>query len=214
MNWSQIYHEQFVPQLEQRTPGDKFAIKRGLQPGFGQRIEGFRLMFDCLLQQDRSRYNIVETGTCRDPGNWKDGQSAVVFTAFVDLMQGSVRSVDINPEACVRARAHIESQRFAVYCSDSVAWLRQQPDLNEVDLFYLDSWDVRWQDDTASAEHHLQEFLVIEPCLRSGAVVAIDDNARFLDSGRRTGKGRRIVEYLESKDIQPIYDHYQIIYQF
>ncbi len=214
MSWRNIYQQQFVPLLADRVPADKHAAKRGLQPGLGQRIDGFALMFDLLLKNPKPGYHIIETGTCRDPGNWKDGQSAVLFSAFVDITGGWVRSVDINPEACARARTHISSPDFSVFCSDSVAWLQQQPDLDQVDLFYLDSYDVKWDDDSPSAEHHLREFQTIEPYLRPGAVVAIDDNARFADTGRRTGKGRRVVEYLESKNIRPLYDHYQIIYQF
>lgn len=214
MSWKKIYQERFAPLLQARTPGDKSAVKRGLEPGLGQRVQGFQLMFDLLLKPPRSKYHIIETGTCRDPGNWKDGQSAVIFTAFVDNASGWVRSVDIDPGACERARNHVTSDRFQVFCSDSVTWLTQQQDLNQVDLFYLDSYDVKWHDDTPSAEHHLKEFLVIEPYLRPGAVVAIDDNARLLGGDARTGKGRRIVEYLESQNKLPLYDHYQIIYQF
>ena len=214
MTWLQFYQDHFVPLLAERTPGDKQAAKRRLQPGLGQRISGFATMFDLVLKNRRSEYHVIETGTCRDPGNWKDGQSAVIFTAFVAAMGGWVRSVDINSDACERARGHIDSDRFSVHCSDSVTWLAQQADLDQVDLFYLDSYDVKWQDDQASAEHHLREFQTIEPYLRPGTVVGIDDNARFASDGRRTGKGRRIVEYLESKKIFPVYDHYQIIYQF
>jgi len=214
MNWWQIYDNKLAPELASRTPGEKSAAKRGLHSGFGQRIEGFRLMFELLLAQTRSEYHVIETGTCRNPGNWKDGQSAVIFTTFVDLLGGWVRSVDIDAAACARARQHISSDRFSVHCSDSVAWLKQQPDLDQVDLFYLDSYDVKWDDDTNSATHHLAEFQAIEPYLRPGAVVAIDDNAKLLGSDDRTGKGRRIVEYLASKNKHPIYDHYQIIFQF
>jgi len=200
--------------LESRTPADKHATKRGLMPGLGQRVQGFELMFDLLMQHPKSQYHIIETGTCRDPGNWKDGQSAMIFTSFVDKVGGSVRSVDIDSGACERARDWIASDRFQVFCSDSVSWLKQQQDLDQVDLFYLDSYDVKWHDDVPSAEHHLQEFLAIEPYLKPGAVVAIDDNARLLATGARTGKGRRILEYLESKNKLPLYDHYQLIYQF
>jgi hypothetical protein len=214
MNWWHVYDNKLVPELQSRTPGDKAAAKRGLHSGFGQRIEGFRLMFELLLAQSRPQYHVIETGTCRNPGNWKDGQSAVIFTAFVDLLGGSVRSVDIDAAACLRASQHISSDRFSVYCSDSVAWLKQQTDLDQVDLFYLDSWDVTWHDDQASADHHLREFLAIESYLKPGAVVAIDDNSRLLVDGRRTGKGRRIVEYLADKNQQPLYDGYQIVYQF
>ena len=127
---------------------------------------------------------------------------------------GFVRSVDINQGAVDIANQFVDQRYYKSFCSDSVEWLANLTDLNTVDLFYLDSWDVRWHDDRDSAEHHLKEFLAIEPHLKSGAIVAIDDNSRLLDSGRRTGKGRCIVEYLESKSILPIYDKYQIIYKF
>ena len=44
--------------------------------------------------------------------------------------------------------------------------------------------------------------------------VAIDDNSKFIENNKRTGKGRMIYEYLESKKIFPVYDKYQIIYKF
>jgi hypothetical protein len=69
-------------------------------------------------------------------------------------------------------------------------------------------------DDTQSAEHHLREFQTIEPHLKPGCVVALDDNSRWVNNHRRTGKGRRIVEYLQDQNHLPIYDEYQIIFQF
>lgn len=210
MTWHEIWQQQYRPRLDTTFSG----AKRGLQEGLGQRAAGFDLMWQLLLDQKRDHYEIIETGTCRDPGNWKDGQSAVLFTAFVTEHGGRVRSVDIDRKAVDRARKHVASDRFMVTCSDSVAWLAQQNDLDRVNLFYLDSFDVRWQHDTPSAEHHLREFCTIESSLSVGSIVAIDDNARFLDSGYRTGKGRRIVEYLAGKNKHPVYDHYQIIYQF
>jgi hypothetical protein len=81
-------------------------------------------------------------------------------------------------------------------------------------MFYLDSYDAVWNDDTPSAEHHLKEFLAIEPFLTPGTVVAVDDNSRWVNTNQRTGKGRLVVEYLEQKGIYPIYDEYQIIFQF
>ena len=110
--------------------------------------------------------------------------------------------------------AYIPSNKFSVACSDSVTWLESLDDLNQVDLYYLDSWDVKWDNDTDSADHHLKEFRAIEPYLKSGAVVAIDDNSRWYANNRRTGKGRAIVEYLETKSHFPIYDEYQIIFTF
>lgn len=209
LTWLDKWRDQ---NLDRLTPVISGA-KRGLQEGIGVRFPGFELMFRLLLEHNLGWYRIMETGTLRNPGNWKDGQSAALFTEFVAEYGGSVSSVDIDPEACSNARSAITDSRFQVYCGDSVTWLQAQTDLDDIDLFYLDSWDVKWADDSDSAEHHLREFLAIESHLKAGAIVAIDDNARFLD-GRRTGKGRRIVEYLSGQEIRPIYDAYQIIYQF
>lgn len=208
MQWINTFTNNYQQILNPSISG----AKRGLQEGIGQRFDGFKIMFELLLKNKTSDFLIIETGTLRNPGNWKDGQSARLFTEFVEFHGGQVRSVDIDPIAVDNANRALTSNSFQAYCSDSVAWLQDQTDLSQVDLFYLDSWDVKWKDDTLSAEHHLKEFQSIEPYLRSGSIVAIDDNARFVDSNLRTGKGRRIVEYLEAQGKLPIYDKYQIIY--
>ena len=210
MTWLKHYRDSYFDLLDSNTSG----AKRGLHEGLYCRADGFNLVFAYLESLCQDQYHIVETGTLRNPGNWKDGQSALLFCEFVQYHGGSVRSVDIDPTAVTTAQSVLPHPCFRACCSDSVAWLSQQTDLGQVDLFYLDSWDVKWKNDHASAEHHLQEFLAIEPHIKPGALVAIDDNARFLQDNRRTGKGRRIVEYLEQQGKQPIYDAYQIIYRF
>lgn len=210
MTWIDTYRQDYYPLLMPKSSG----FKRGLVEGHCQRGNGFLLMFQKLLEKQQQEYRIIETGTLRKPGNWKDGQSAKLFTDFVEAHNGTVRSVDIDPEAVSVANTFIKSPKFSSHCSDSVKFLQEQTDLDQVDLFYLDSWDVKWENDTDSAEHHLKEFMAIEKFLKPGAVVAIDDNSRLLADNRRTGKGRRIVEYLEIKGKMPIYDAYQIIYQF
>lgn len=210
MSWLQEFRNNYYQNLNARSSG----AKRGLVEGHCCRGDGFEMIFQLLLEQNLPEYHIVETGTLRNPGNWKDGQSARLFVEFVTVQHGTVRSVDIDPHAVATAREAIQSDRFSVFCSDSVSWLQQQSDLDRVNLFYLDSWDVKWNNDSDSAEHHLREFQAIENHMRPGAVVAIDDNSRFADTLQRTGKGRRIVEYLESQGHRPLYDAYQIIYQF
>lgn len=210
MTWLDIFDREFANHLNPRSSG----AKRGLVEGHIQRADGFRLIFELMLAQHNGPFNIIETGTLRNPGNWKDGQSALLFTEFTKIYGGSVRSVDIDPKAVATAQQALPGPNFNVTCSDSVAWLGAQADLDRVDLFYLDSWDVVWEKDEASAEHHLKEFVTIEPFIHPGCVIAIDDNSRFLHDNSRTGKGRRIVEYLDSQGRQPILDAYQIIYQF
>ena len=208
--WLDHYRRIYYPLLNIQFDG----VQGVLADGFYNRAVGFDIIFRLLLNQKQSNFNIIETGTLRTPGNWMDGQSARLFTEFVDLYNGQVRSVDIDSVACKAARGTIVSNKFSVAHSDSVAWLQQQTDLDQVDLFYLDSYDVDWNDDTASAEHHLNEFLTIEPFVRPGLVLVIDDNSRWVNNHCRTGKGRRVVEYLETQGHFPIYDEYQIIFQF
>jgi len=209
--WLDHYRRIYYPLLN-----IQFTQAQGiLADGIYNRAVGFDVIFRLLLSHKQTDFSIVETGTLRTPGNWMDGQSARLFTEFVDVYNGRVRSVDIDSTACEAARNSIASLNFSVDLSDSVAWLAAQKDLDTVDLFYLDSYDVDWNDDTASAQHHLEEFKIIEPYLRTGTVVAIDDNSRWINNSRRTGKGRAIVEYLElTRNKLPIYDEYQIIFQF
>jgi len=210
MTWLKHYRDNYYDLLNPQVSG----AKRGLIEGLYQRAEGFNLVFAYLESLEQTEYHIVETGTLRNPGNWKDGQSARLFTEFVDYHDGTVRSVDIDPAAVESARNSIQSTKFTSTCQDSVLYLATQLDLDRVDLFYLDSYDVKWADDHDSAAHHLMEFQVVEPHLKPGAMVVIDDNSRFLESDCRTGKGHYIADYLAAKGIQPMYDHYQIIYRF
>lgn len=208
--WLDHYRRVYYPLLNIQFDG----VRGVLADGIYNRAVGFDIIFRLLLNKKQANFDVVETGTLRTPGNWMDGQSARLFTEFVDLYDGRMRSVDIDSVACEVARNTIVSNKFSVTHSDSVAWLKQQRDLDQVDLFYLDSYDVDWNDDTASADHHFKEFLVIQPYIRPGTVVAIDDNSRWVNNNRRTGKGRAIVEYLETQGHLPIYDEYQIIFQF
>ena len=195
-NWLQEFNSTYGPKLTFRKC---------------PRSDGFNLIFHSLLSLKDGPFEIIETGTLRNPGGWKDGQSTFLFSLLVDEFGGFVRSVDLNEEACSISKNFVTSPNFSVSCADSLVWLKEQ-DLKNVDFFYLDSYDVNFKNDNDSAEHHLQEFLIIEPNLKENAIVAIDDNV-FLEE-RRAGKGRKIYEYLASKNVFPIYDNYQIIYKF
>jgi hypothetical protein len=210
MNWLEHYRTTYYPHLNINATG----VENILAHGMYNRAIGFDIMWRLLLNQKSKDFNIIETGTLRTPNNWTDGQSAALFTRFVEHHSGHVRSVDIDSKACDTSRNFINSKQFSVSCGDSVTWLAQQKDLDQVDLFYLDSYDVDWNNDSASADHHLQEFKIIEPYLKSGAVVAIDDNSRWVNNNCRTGKGRAVVEYLNGQGQVPIYDEYQIVFQF
>jgi hypothetical protein len=214
MNWLDEYKKTYLPLLDTEILKSGACQKRNCIDGLYDRGSGFQLMFELLFKNKSSNFQIIETGTVRNPNNWKDGNSGFLFSELVKMHGGFVRSVDINQTCVDTANQFIDQTHYRSYCSDSVTWLASLEDLNAVDLFYLDSYDVKWHNDQASAAHHLKEFQAIEPHLKSDCIVAIDDNTRFLNNNKRTGKGRMIVEYLESKNIYPIYDKYQIIYKF
>jgi len=207
--WIDVYQQKYKLLLNRRSSG----IKRGLKSDIYDRSEGYEIIFKNLLQIKSSNFQIIETGTVRNPMNWKDGNSGFLFAEFVKTHGGFVRSVDIDQNAVNTANNFVDNQYYKSFCSDSVSWLSSLQDLSNIDLFYLDSYDVEWLDDDPSAQHHLKEFKAIEPFLNRNCIVAIDDNS-FLISGQRTGKGRAIYNYLAEKNIFPIHDEYQIIYKF
>jgi hypothetical protein len=185
--------------------------RNGLNQNLCQRGRGFNIMFDKLLEKNKLEYNILETGVLRTIGNWKDGQSSFLFQEFCRYHGGTLQSIDIDEETCNLARSFLDSNIVSVTCDNSINFLKTV-NHSIIDLFYLDSYDVVWNKHYPSANHHLTEFLTIEDKLAPGTIVAIDDNTYYQEN--RVGKGTLIYEYLKSKDILPIYDDYQLIYQF
>jgi hypothetical protein len=181
-----------------------------LQQQKWNRSEGWKIAFDLLLSQKKDFYKIIETGILRNWNDWRDGQSTFLFQEFLKEYKGKAFCVDISEEACNISKNYLDADYIEIHCRDSLDFL-QTIDLKNVSLYHLDSYDVVWEDPYPSANHHLKEFLIIEPFITSGTVVVIDDNRKI--KGRRTGKGLKIYEYLSEKNIHPVYDGYQLIYQ-
>jgi hypothetical protein len=205
MSFLPKFNNSFYPYLN-GNPSEK---KKQVYANIFQRADAFRLIFSLLELKNKKSYNIVETGVIRNLGNWNDGQSSFLFQEFLKSNSGTLRSVDINIDACNVAKSILDDNISKVVCSDSVSFL-STVNPAEVDLFFLDSYDVDWNNCQPSAEHHLNEFKSIESKLVSGTIIAIDDNIML--HSKRSGKGRNIFNYLESKNILPIYDKYMIIY--
>ncbi|MEI6740809.1 MAG: hypothetical protein WCK74_10930 [Gemmatimonadaceae bacterium] len=180
-------------------------------PRLSERGPTFRLMFEFLEMRHQGPYLIVETGTARQPGNWLDGQSTVLFDQFVQLHGGSVYSVDINAEACAAART-ITSPQTHVVCNDSVRFLWDfckggRP----IDLLYLDSYDLNVQDPFPSAFHHVKELTACIASLQRGTLIAIDDNLLQPD-GRRVGKGMLVSQFLQEIGASRLMDSHQTLW--
>lgn len=177
----------------------------GIKPRLNKRRAGFQKIFDFLGGLNSPV--IVETGTYREENNYEgDGCSTLLFDSFVDYHGGVVLSVDIDPKACDLAK---ENTCFTeVIESDSVEFLGTLE--GKIDLLYLDSYNIAdWNNDWAPAAHHLKELFAAKDCIKEGTMIVVDDNLK-LPNGKRLGKGRLIYELMESLDIEPYFDDYQI----
>jgi hypothetical protein len=177
----------------------------GIKPRLNKRSAGFQKIFDFLGGLNSPV--IVETGTYREENNYEgDGCSTLLFDSFVDYHGGVVLSVDIDPKACDLAK---ENTCFTeVIESDSVEFLGTLE--GKIDLLYLDSYNIAdWNNDWAPAAHHLKELFAAKDCIKEGTMIVVDDNLK-LPNGKRLGKGRLIYELMESLDIDPYFDDYQI----
>ena len=182
-----LYDAEYAPHLSPVID----CKKRGLTENVYQRAEGFRQIFNLLEEKNKDSYFIVETGTLRQPGDWKAGQSSMLFEQFVKVHGGKVESIDIDIRACAVARDALDANFTTVNLGDSVEFLTNG-NWNNVDLFYLDSYDVKWGAPLPSAEHHLKEFLAIEKYMKPGVILALDDNSFLIEGNKRTGKGMLI----------------------
>jgi hypothetical protein len=207
-NFLDIFDQQYYSKLNPIMNWEK----QGVVSNLCQRGDGFRLVFQMLVNQKKDFYRIIETGVLRTPEKWTDGQSTFLFQEFVKCNNGVVEAVDISIEACESAKSYLDQEYVKVFNDDSLNFL-STISLDDVSLIHLDSYDIKWSRPQASAEHHLAEFKLIENKIKKGTILLIDDNTQKLD-GPITGKGMLIVEYLMSKGIFPLYRNYQLIYQF
>ena len=212
--WLEHFNNAYYPYLNPQN-NKKWQTQYGfLKNNLWQRSEGFKLIFEKLLEIKQKNFEIVETGVCRKKGNWLDGQSTVMFADLVDNLGGHINTVDISVDSLNEAKNIITSKNCSFTLGDSVDFLKNYPSKDSVDLYYLDSYDVQYRkSDEKSSQHHLNEFKVIEPYLKN-CIVAIDDNAINTTTNTRIGKGRKIYEYLKEKDMHPIFDEYMIVYKF
>jgi SAM-dependent methyltransferase len=204
---------------------ERFDVEFG--PKLGVRHTTFRWIFEYLLQRRSQGHLIVETGCARRKDNWQgDGQSTFQFDQFVNATQGQVFSVDISPEACSVARSMV-GERTNVYSEDSVSFLKRigsqlLASKREIDLLYLDSFDLDYHNSLPSSIHHLKELCAISAALTPGTLIVVDDTYRLLRCIRKgpeefhpigehgvDGKGKLVAEYFSSIGIPVFFEGYQ-----
>lgn len=175
-------------------------------PQLGHRRHTFRRTFEELERVAGRDPLIVETGTAdlSQRGYVASGCSTLMFDAFVRHHGGRFHSVDVSPRPASRARALL-SQRTRLWCADSVEFLASLPEDEPIDLLYLDSVDIDWDDPHPCALHHARELCAALPRLRPGALVVVDDNDHH-----QVGKAGYIHDLMERLGARKLFDHYQI----
>ncbi len=165
-------------------------------------------MFECLLNQNKPFYNLLETGTIRrDNAHEAEGMSTLLFDEFLnfDGIDGNLVSIDIDRKNVDFSTART-SGKTQVVCGDSVnvLWQLAQDDSDPFDLIYLDSMDLDWNNPAPSSLHHLKEFCAAQNMLKSGCLIVIDDNK----SG--VGKGGYVASFMSDIKKDCLFNDYQI----
>lgn len=186
-----------------------------------------------ILESDFSPpYNIIETGCVRPyetvsrrniPDNDRlrdEGSSTVIFDEFVNYYDGTVRTVDLNQDACNYCN-EMTSAKTTVTCLDSIEFL-WQTDLSNTCLFYLDSYDVDFKNPIMANFHHMKELVCISKYLKDTLVVV--DDCRFSQQHCNSqsksdlpaeiyGKGFMVKLFMENIEAELIHDGYQQVWR-
>lgn len=190
-----------------------------------QNREGLRLALELL---ENGPAIIVETGTSA-----YGTDSSRLFDGYVSRFGGRFFSVDISKYPSRRLRLQ-HSSRTEFFVSDSLTFLRSIQEvfkLERIDFVYLDSWDVDWDNPTQCAIHGLAEFKLVQPYLKKGSVLVIDDTpnslkwipSEFRDVATKyeqtygvlPGKGALVVKELKTNmNVRKIWHDYNCVYLF
>jgi FkbM family methyltransferase len=151
-----------------------------LRPQLDMRAENFTKIFEYLDMFDHP-VRIVETGCVRKENDWAgDGGSTMLFGKYAEFHPDAVvHSVDSDAEACALCR-RLTGGHVQVHHGDSIAFLKSLADappdgLEAIDLLYLDSHEVDYDNIFPGAFHHLQEYLAVSPLVQPETLVVIDD---------------------------------------
>lgn len=174
-------------------------------PKLATRSKTFRRIFKELERKNKKFYLIVETGCARTAHGFAgDGMSTILFDAFVNFYDGAVTSVDIDKEHCKIADG-LTSDKTSITCCDSVQFLNTYEWISKVDLLYLDSLDIDFNNPHNSAKHHMNEFNAVKGRLNYGTILAVDDH-----KNDNAGKGMYIAKYMKDLGYKRFIDDYQI----
>jgi len=175
--------------------GDPYVKSEdNLEEGYWTHINyiTFKNTFEELEKKENKYYTIVETG-CSAHGT----KSTLLFDKFINYYDGELYSVDINLDR-VRDTQQLVSGKTQVVCSDSVLFLNNFK--KKIDLAYLDSFDVDWNNQKLSKDHHLEEFKQISDLFKINSLLLIDDtpkNYLWIDLKKTNKNYQKIINIIK-----------------
>ena len=157
--------------------------------------------------------------------------STYLFNEYIRKYGGRFWSVDTN-QYLVSTHQGNMCPATTLVCGDSVKFLSDWVKYNDeqVDVIYLDSYDLDWYNPHPAAMHGLNEYLALIPSLRKGTLLLIDDtpiNPYWLDSrgqlyndmtnyynnnNELPGKGQYVLKVY--KKAKTLLHNYQVLYKF
>lgn len=187
-----------------------FKAKLQKDPTYKDRYIGFRKIFAYLIAKNKSSYTIIETGGIRQKDNWSDGQSSVLFYDFLKRFSGKLTTIDTNPGVEVNYRLWLPpfaGVKVNVITGDGAVTLGKISE--QVDLLYLDSFDIDHENPKPSMEHHLEEFTKAKDIINKskGLLVAVDDNFGVY------GKGKYVLNWAVRNGKEILHNGYQVIFR-
>lgn len=205
----------------------------------GIRKDTFLQIFKKLEKKQNKQFFIIETGASRGGPNDLEGNgsSTYLFDKFINFYDGIVISFELNKNTVDLVNSTVSS-KTKVICKDSIEGIISLMNykIHELDLLYLDSLDTKFDNDSESANHALNEFKSSIFYLKNKSLIFIDDtpinidylppwvkndtnrgkNPKYINSLKfPCGKGRNILEFIKDKPEFQIINHkYQIIIQY
>lgn len=166
----------------------------------------FDVIFGELEKLNLEKYYICETGCIRSltQFDWQ-GNFTILANNFLEFHEGIIYTCNIDSDAIDLCK---DLSKTKASLMDSILFLSTLNEINEVNLFYLDSMDIDKHNPVPSMKHHYDEFLtLIKNRTHGNFYLVIDDNI-----SDNIQKGYYINKLMTKLNIMPLLHSYQTMY--
>ena len=166
----------------------------------------FDVIFGELEKLNLEKYYICETGCIRSltQFDWQ-GNFTILANNFLEFHDGIIYTCNIDSDSINLCK---DLSKTKASLMDSILFLSTLNEINEVNLFYLDSMDIDKHNPVPSMKHHYDEFLtLIKNRTHGNFYLIIDDNI-----SDNIQKGYYINKLMTKLNIMPLLHSYQTMY--